>query len=164
MHRLVGTAVLLVCLFVPARGTAQQGAATPAQERLWDAAIDGDTVALARALTAGAVIDSLDTRENQNGRRALNWAAWYDHADAVRFLLARGAALEGRNRTLNTPLHHAAEAGALHSLRALLAAGADPNAVNLNGNRPVDVARNREYPEAVDLLERAMRGVRPSAQ
>lgn len=155
MHRHLRTAVLLVLLATPASGLAQQGAAAPVQERFWNAAMSGDTVALNAALQGGAVIDSLDTRENANGRRALNWAAWFDHADAVRFLLKRGAALEGRNRTWNTPLHHAAEAGSVGAVLALLAAGADPTAINFSGLSPGDVARRNFHPEAAALIDSA---------
>jgi len=155
MHRHVRNACFFALLLAPGIGTAQQSAATPVQERFWDAAISGDTVALARALAEGAVLDSLDTRQNENGRRALNWAAWYDHVDAVRFLLRRGAALEGRNRTWNTPLHHAAEAGSVGAVRVLLVAGADPTAINVGGSSPADVARRNFHPEAVALIDSA---------
>lgn len=143
------------------------GAATPAhaqspQDRLWDAAISGDTLALKGALDAGAAIDSLDTRTSVNGRRALNWAAYYDRVAAVQLLLTRGATLEARNRTWNTPLHHAAEGGAIGAIRVLLAAGADPMAVNLDGNTPTEVARRNGKLEAVLLLEQAERGARPA--
>ena len=64
------------------------------QARLWDAAIAGDTSAMARALREGAAIDSLDTRRNQGrgpngtsgtrtGPRPLD-----DQVPAIRFLLA----------------------------------------------------------------------------
>jgi len=46
-------------------------AQTP-QTRLWDAAISGDTPALAAALNDGAQIEGLDRRTSQNDRRALN--------------------------------------------------------------------------------------------
>src|SRR5688500_9371310 len=70
-----------------------------AQARLWDAAISGDTLAIRQAVAEGAVVDSLDTRRNPNGRRALNWAAWHGKVDAIRVLLELGAPIEGENRT-----------------------------------------------------------------
>jgi hypothetical protein len=73
--------------------------------------MQGDTATLAAALQHGAAIDSLDTRRNPNGRRALNWAAWYNQPVALRFLVARGATVNVANRTGFTPLHHAAENG-----------------------------------------------------
>src|SRR6266436_5997112 len=73
-------------------------AQTP-QTRLWDAAISGDTSALAAALKDGAPIEGLDRRSSQNGRRALNWTAINNRADAIRFLLARGAQIRSRRPT-----------------------------------------------------------------
>jgi len=123
------------------------------QAQLWDAAIAGDTVALAAALQHGAAIDSLDTRRNPNGRRALNWAAWFDHPAAIRFLIARGAQVNMANWTGFTPLHHAAEHGSLEAARTLLALGADRTLRNQMGQRPVDVARDRLQSDVAALLD-----------
>lgn len=118
--------------------TAQAQAPTPTpQDRFWNAAIAGDTVALAKALADGANVDALDTRTAQNGRRALNWAALNNRADAIRWLLAHGASIEAVNHTGYTALHHAAEAGAVDATRVLLAAGADPKHANLEGVTPL---------------------------
>ena len=124
-----------------------------AQAQLWDAAMQGDTVALATALQHGAAIDSLDTRRSQNGRRALNWAAWHNQPSAIRFLVAHGAQINLSNLTGFTPLHHAAENGSLEAARALLALGADRNARNRVGQTPADVARERGQLEVVVLLD-----------
>ncbi|MGH7535288.1 MAG: ankyrin repeat domain-containing protein [Gemmatimonadales bacterium] len=126
-----------------------------AQSRFWNGAMQGDTVAMAQALREGAMIDSLDTRRNRNGRRALNWAAWYNHVPAIDFLLAHGAPLKARNRTGFTALHHAAEAGSLAAARALLAAGADRNTVNEAGRKPVETARLEGHEEMARLLQEA---------
>jgi len=109
-------------------------AQTP-QTRLWDAAISGDTSALSAALKDGAPIEGLDRRSSQNGRRALNWAAINNRAEAIRFLLARGAQIEATNFTGVTALHHAAEYGSLDAARVLLGAGADPKHTNLEALR-----------------------------
>ncbi len=143
----LGAALLSLTAF---RAAAQ---ATTPQDQLWDAGMRGDTVALAAALQDGAVIDSLDTRRNPNGRRALNWAAWYNHEAAIRFLAARGASINIANRTGFTPLHHAAENGSLDAVRALLALGADRAWPNNAGQRPVDVARERGHPEVAALID-----------
>ncbi len=124
-----------------------------AQEQLWDAAMQGDTAALAAALQRGAAIDSLDTRRNPNGRRALNWAAWYDRPEALRYLVAHGAHINLANWTGFTPLHHAAENGSIAAARVLLALGADRTLLNETGQRPVDVARERGHLDIVVLLD-----------
>jgi ankyrin repeat protein len=132
-----------------------KAAAQDSQAQLWDASISGDTVAIAQALDAGAKIDSLDTRRSVNGRRALNWAAYNNRGPAVRLLLARGAGINLTNLTGFTPVHHAAEAGALETLEILLKAGADLNIPNGQGVYPVDTARARGNVQVVQRLEAA---------
>jgi len=132
-----------------------------AQTRLWDAAISGDTSALAAALRDGAQIAALDRRTSQNGRRALNWAAINNRAAAIRFLLAHGAEVEATNLTGFTALHHAAEYGSLDAARVLLAAGADPRHTNFEGVTPLARARLEGHLDVAELLEAAERGVRP---
>ncbi|MEO5798488.1 MAG: ankyrin repeat domain-containing protein [Gemmatimonadales bacterium] len=123
------------------------------QAQLWDAAKTGDTTAMSAALKLGANVDSLDTRTNQNGRRALNWAAWFDQPAAIRLLVARGAHINLGNVTGFTPLHHAAENGSLDAARVLLALGADRKQPNAEGLTPVDVARAREQLAVAVLLD-----------
>lgn len=146
-------ATVVACLV----GTAASGWGQDAQARMWDAAIAGDTAAIGAALAAGARIDSLDTRRSANGRRALNWAALNNRANAIRFLVARGAPVEAENRTGFTALHHAAEAGALEAAQALLALGADPTHLNAGGVRPSEIARERGFTAVADALEAAER-------
>lgn len=143
------TVVLAAATLTPAVSRAQ---ATNPQAIFWDSAMQGDTVAMAAALQQGALVDSLDTRQNYNGRRALNWAAWYNRVPAIRFLLTHGASLEARNRTGFTALHHAAEAGSLEAAQALLAAGADPQAANAAGVRPAETAMKRGHEQIAALL------------
>ena len=151
------TMIQLAALVV---GTHVCAAQTP-QSRLWDAAIVGDTVALAAALKDGARIDSLDQSRSKNGRRALNYAAINNRPDAIRFLLAHGANIEATNLTGFTALHHAAEKGSLDAARVLLAAGADPKHANLEGITPLARALMEGHVELADLLDAAERGVRP---
>jgi ankyrin repeat protein len=156
-RRVLGPALTLTFALALLLGAARGARAQDAQTRLWDAAMAGDTVAIARALDDGARVDSLDVRRNPNGRRALNWAAWYDRAPAVRLLLARGAAVNLPNRTGFTALHHAAEAGSAAAAAALLAAGADPAWPNGGGETPAQVARARGHLALAERLEAAGR-------
>lgn len=133
--------------------TASSASAQDFQAQLWDASISGDTVAIAQALDGGAKIDSLDTRTNRNGRRALNWAAYNNRGPALKLLIARGANLNLSNNTGFTPVHHAAEAGAADATSILLAAGADITIANAAGMLPVDTARERGNAAVVALLE-----------
>jgi ankyrin repeat protein len=155
LHRILrsgrSAALALILLGIPSFRAAAQSPG--AQEQLWDAAMRGDTVALAAALHRGAAIDSLDTRRNPNGRRALNWAAWYNHPAVIRMLVAHGAGVNLANWTGFTPLHHAAENGALEAARVLLALGADRSRRNETGQRPVDVALDRGHPDVAAVLD-----------
>ena len=151
-------------LIVLALALTTPGIAQTPQTRLWDAAIAGDTVALAAALKDGAQIEGLDRRTSQNGRRALNWAAINNRPDAIRFLLTHGAQIEATNFTGFTALHHAAEYGSLDATRVLLAAGADPKHTNLEGVTPLARARQEGHVDLAALLEAAERGVRPKDQ
>jgi ankyrin repeat protein len=135
--------------------------AQDAQTRLWDAAVSGDTVAIGEALAAGAQVDSLDTRRSANGRRALNWAALANRPDAIRFLLRHGASIDRTNLTGFTPLHHAAEAGSLEAVEALLAAGANTTPLNAGGMSAADVARAREHPDIAAKIDAARRPAQP---
>lgn len=125
MYRGLPTLALAALL----RASVAHGHAGDPQARLWDGAMQGDTVIMAAALRSGAVIDSLDTRQNPNGRRALNWAAWYNRVPAIQFLLAHGAPLE-----------------------ALLKAGAEPGAANNAGRLPVETAQERGQVKVVMIL------------
>ncbi|HEX6615407.1 MAG TPA: ankyrin repeat domain-containing protein [Gemmatimonadales bacterium] len=144
-------AMLGVC--VPGQAQVPARQIRSPQVALWESAVAGDTVAMGAALRDGARLDSLDTRTNPNGRRALNWAAWFNRVAAIRFLLAHGADLEARNLTGFTALHHAAEAGSLEAAEALLAAGADPNAANTDGRRPAETALAKGHAVVALLLE-----------
>ena len=150
-HRTILTVLALVLAPFAAAG------AQDAQAQLWDAAIAGDTVAIVKALDAGAQVDSVDFRTNRNGRRALNWAAWNNRPAAIRVLLARGATIDATNRTGFTALHHAAEAGSLDALKALLAAGARTDTPNAAGSLAVDTANEQGHPDAAALIAEAER-------
>lgn len=148
------TAILLAAVLA---GTLNVSAvqAQDIQAQLWDASISGDTVAIAQALDGGAKIDSLDTRRNPNGRRALNWAAFNNRVPAVKLLIARGASLDLTNITGFTPAHHAAESGSLEALTVLIEAGADISIPNGRGLQPLDTARANGHTTVIQLLESA---------
>ncbi len=149
-------ASMLLATLLGVAGPISAGAQS-AQDRLWDAAIAGDTAAMIQALADGADVNALDTRTNPNGRRALNWAAWYNHVSVIEALLAHGAEIDAVNNTGFSALHHAAEAGSPDAARALLARGADPSLTNFSGRGPIETARARGHTELVEILSAAGR-------
>jgi ankyrin repeat protein len=149
IRRLIVPIVLMMSL-APSNAGAQS-----AQDILWDASKTGDTVTMASALADGAKLDALDTRLSHNGRFPLNYAAWFNHPEAIVFLLGAGADIEAVNYTGFTALHHAAESGSLEAARTLLAAGADPEHANEAGWLPVETAKRFWHLEVVALLEEA---------
>ncbi len=151
------TIVLVLLLFVASKTMAQPSPADlqKAQNALWDASISGDVEVLKKAIKDGADLNALDVRTSRNGRCALNWAAWYNHAEAIKELLKVGADINGVNITGFTAIHHAAEAGSPEAARVLIEAGADVNLPSNAGETPLQRARREGYQEVVRLLEAA---------
>lgn len=126
--------------------------ASQATQDLWRAAKDGDVAKVKAALAAGADIEGIDFSENQNGRRALNYAALNNQVEVIEVLLAAGANIESQNRTRFTPLHHAAEAGSIDAINALLKHGADKRAKMYRGGIPQQIAEYKGHRDAALLL------------
>ena len=126
--------------------------ASQATKDLWQAAKDGDVAKVKAALAAGADIEGIDFSDNRNGRRALNYAALNNRAEVIEVLLAAGANIESQNRTRFTPLHHAAEAGAIDAIEVLLKHGADKRAKMYRGGIPQQIAEFKGHRDAALLL------------
>ncbi len=89
-----------------------------------------------------------------DGFTALHLAAFFGGTDAVRAILAAGAApdADAVNRFKVRPIHSAAAARDVASVRALLDAGADPNVRQQGGYTPLHTAAHNEDFELVGLL------------
>jgi hypothetical protein len=81
----------------------------------------------------GANVNGCD----DDGRGALNEAAYHGNQTAVRWLLAHGSQLTACDRHGRTALHVAAAAGHTELVDLLLALGADPSSINGAGERPL---------------------------
>jgi ankyrin repeat protein len=81
-------------------------------------------------------------------------AAYFGATGAIAALLASGANIEAvtRNFLQNMPLHAAAAGGRIEAARALLQAGADPNARQHGANTPLMTAAFQNNRELVELL------------
>ena len=98
-----------------------------------------------------------------DGFTPLHLAAFFGQADAVRLLLARGAAVD-RNGTgwmTGTSLHAGASGSHATVVRVLLDAGADPNNRQRHGYTPLHSAAANGDLESVELLLNA--GADPAA-
>jgi hypothetical protein len=91
---------------------------------------------------------------------ALIAAAHLGHDEVVKVLIAAGAPLDHVNNLGWTALIESivlGDGGKRHTetLRALVAAGANPNLADGRGTRPLALARSRGYTEMVKILEQA---------
>lgn len=73
-------------------------------------------------LSHGAEVDY----RSKGKQTPLHGAAYYSHPEITEILLKHGADPNARDKFGNTPLHLAA-GGSVHTVKALLAGGADPN-------------------------------------
>ncbi|MFB9376929.1 ankyrin repeat domain-containing protein [Kineococcus gynurae] len=113
----------------------------------FDRAREGDTAALAARVDAGVPVD-LTTAQ---GDTLLILAAYHQHEDTVRALLARSADHARVNDKGQTALSAAVFRRAAPVVTALLDAGADPDLGRQSGRA---VAAFFELPDMADLIER----------
>ncbi len=156
-----GVSALLMAVY---RGDAAAVAAilaTDPELTVFEAAAVGD-LARVRALVAA---DPSQARAFAvDGFHPLGLAAFFKHPDVVTFLVAAGADISApsRNRMKVTALHSAIAARDRESTLALIAAGADVNAVQEGGFTPLEAATQNGDREVVDALLAA--GAVPSAR
>ena len=116
------------------------------------------------AVAAALIEAGADVLARQNdGPTPLHDAAT---AEVVALLLAAGADIEARARYSGwyqpngrdmTPLHVAAKRGNAAVFMALLEAGADPTALDIEGKTPLDHAREQEALQELEVVKRSGR-------
>jgi ankyrin repeat protein len=114
---------------------------------LFDLARAGDTERLEEAFEAGIPVNLT----NESGDSLLMLAAYHDHPDTVRALLARDADTARINDRGQTALGAAVFRRSERSVTHLLAAGADPA---LGPRSALDIARFFALPRMLELLDR----------
>jgi uncharacterized protein len=138
-HDAGGNSPLLIALYYGEPEIAAALVLRGCPVNLWEAAALGDLPRLHRHVDAGPA----DVRAlSHDGWTPLHLAAHFGHAKAVQFLISRGADVHARstNDLANAPLHAALAGRSLECARALLDAGADPNAVEHGGFAPLHQA------------------------
>jgi hypothetical protein len=121
--------------------------ASEANDRLIEAARDGDVAGISAALLAGANPNAL-----VDDWTPLLWAADCGHVASIAALLAAGAYADGANTTGFTPLTLAAMNGHTHAFDVLLDAGADVNHADNDGFTALHCACASGYSSAACRL------------
>lgn len=118
---------------------------------VFDAAAVGATDRLAALLDADP---SLVNAFAPDGHYPLGLACYFSQPDAVALLLERGADVTqvARNDMQVQALHAAVAGRNANTVRLLLEAGADPNAVQHGGWTPLAQAEHHGDPELISLL------------
>lgn len=142
---------LEVCQLLVSCGADVQALNSVGQTVLHRAATWGDAQALMLLIDAGAPIGAQD----RNGWTALHHAALSIHAgrDTFELLLAAGEDMEARDHCGKTALHIAAENDDPEVYAILIELGADPNAMDNDGSRPLDLVCRE------NILRLAIRGI-----
>jgi len=123
------------------------------QEFLHGAAEAGDIDLLKRLIAEG-----LDVNANFGMGTPLKYAAWGGHKEAVQFLLAQGAKVDGAEDGGRTPLRYAAwgswkhNQASLEVAKQLIKNGADVNSRDDDGFTPLHEAAMRGSKEITELL------------
>jgi ankyrin repeat protein len=80
------------------------------------------------------------------------FVAFKGHVESARMLLERGAVIDIKNRSGETPLHQAVRWAEIELVRLFLERGADPNLANRYDDTPLEMALRFEEPEIAELL------------
>ncbi len=110
---------------------------TGAASDIWAAARAGDLGAIERYMANGAAVDG---RDPERGATPLQWAAASGRAEAIEWLIRRGADVNAAVESGGTALHAAAFLGYEEAVEVLLRNGAKVNAANSRGETPLDGA------------------------
>jgi len=114
-----------------------------------EAAQRGDVEAVRTLLRDGADPNGAQP----DGMTALHWAAVHDQVEVAQVLLYAGATLKTTTRLGGyTPLHLAGRAGNVAVTRALLEAGADPNAYTATGVTAMHFAAEANASDVIEVL------------
>jgi len=146
-----GVSALMRARYQMDRGLVQAVKAHVERLDVYEAAAFGDLDRLSELLAEDA--DLIDA-PSADGFTPLHLAAFFGQTDAVRLLLARGAApdVRGQGWMTGTPLSAAAAGGHTEIVRMLLGAGVDPNVRQAQGFTPLHAAAQNADVESIRAL------------
>ena len=127
---------------------------------LLDLAVEAKQLAIVTyLLDRGAEVNAIQQQGLDQGLTALHRAAFFDSAEIVELLIARGANVNAKHGTHAngtggaTRLLYAATNGSLNAISSLLKHGADATAGSVGGEFPLETATRHKHPEAAQLIK-----------
>lgn len=127
---------------------------------LLDFAAEAKQLAIATyLLDHGAQVNAIQQQGLDQGLTALHRAAFFDSAEIVELLIARGANVNARHGTRAngtggaTPLLYAATNGSSSAISVLLQHGADAVASSVDGRAPIESSIKFKHPEVAQLIK-----------
>jgi ankyrin repeat protein len=140
---------IVCCLVVVIWLGQSRDSSTAIQAAAFEAARDGNTVELRKALALGASVDAKETRTEMT---LLALASRFGSEEDVRLLLDAGGDVHANCRGFGPPLSNAAAVGAVSTVRLLLARGANPNLGDPSGYTPLMQASMMGHQPVIDAL------------
>lgn len=125
--------------------------------RLFEALITGQMEDVVNLNVQGAALEAVTVGGNSLahiGSWCGDGTGWCDHAKALATVLACGGEAETRNAGGETPLHVSAFFGRFYPCLMLLAAGANPWAVDELGHTATDLARMNGRAQIAEYIEK----------
>ena len=98
---------------------------------------------------------SVHARDNEGATPLVVAASAHSQSQLLRYLVRAGANVDEKDDRGSTPLHWAAFRGHHHNVKTLLALGADPTIMERDNWTPLQIAKQFEHGEVVELLEDA---------
>ena len=123
---------------------------------IFTAAQTGDLATIKRRICSGSNGgDNIINKTDGAGYTMLHLAAQGNHFNLVAYLLSKGAGPDGATSSQCTPLHRASFSGSFDSVRLLVQAGANVNAIDTSfgdGRTPLHKAAEQKHMDIYSLL------------
>ena len=132
--------------YVPVQPRQRQRTPT---ESIRQAVVDGDIDQVQQLISQGVDINSRDPRM---GWTLLRTAIQNRRQAVTEFLIAKGADVNAKDNSGQTPLHAAVNTGQKDTVELLITKGADVNVMGGRGDNALSLAKKRRYTEIVELL------------